>query len=123
MKQLKFSTALVAVLLCSNLLFAGKPKPETANDISSTMVEFVHKEVNLTPTQKEVLKKKANDYANKLMQARAMADTVASYIFMKTESEKYEAAMDSILTPDQKVVRVKKQKERLDFITNIGNKK
>jgi len=123
MKTPKIITAIFAGLLFSNLLFAGNPKTETSDDISNTMVEFVHNDVKLTPVQKQTLKKKAKEYADKLQQARAMDDKEASYAFMKTVSDTYEAAMDSILTPDQKVTKGKIRKERENATKNGGNKK
>jgi len=114
-------TAIIAVLMFSNLLFAGNPNTETSDDISNNMVEFVHNDVKLTPDQKGTLKKKAKEYADKLMQARAMSDKEASYVFMKTVSETYEAAMDSILTTDQKMLKDKKKNERIDEIVRNAN--
>lgn len=123
MKKLKLMTAIIAVLMFSNLLFAGNPNPETADDVSNNMVEFVHNDVTLTPAQKDVLKKKSKEYADKLMQARAMDDKEASYMFMKDVTENYKAALDSILTPDQKVLKDKKFKERIDKIIKDANSK
>jgi hypothetical protein len=123
MKTPKLIMALIAIFLFSNLLFAGNPNTETPDDISNNMVEFVHGDVTLTPTQKQTLKKKAKEYAEKLQQARAMDDKDASYAFMKTVSENYQAAMDSILTTDQKVAKDKKFKERIDKIIKDANSK
>jgi len=120
MKVPKLMTAIVAIFLFSNLLFAGNPKTETSDDISTKMMEFVHNDVKLTPNQKVTLKQKAKEYADKLIQARAMEDRKASYVFMKTVSDNYEAAMDSILTADQKVTKEKKKKERIDFFKKGG---
>jgi hypothetical protein len=121
MKTPKLITAIIAIFLFSNLLFAGNPNPETPDDISNNMVEFVHNDVKLTPAQKVTLKKKAKEYADKLVQARAMDDKDASYAFMKTVSENYQTAMDSILTPDQKVAKDKKFKDRIDEIVRNAN--
>ena len=120
MKTPKLTTAIIAIFLFSNLLFAANPKTETPDETSNNMVEFVHNDVKLTPAQKATLKKKAKEYADKLMQARVMDDKEASYALMKTVSDTYQAAMDSILTPDQKVLKDKKKKERMDEITNAG---
>ena len=123
MKKLKLMTAIIAVLMFSNLLFAGNPNTDTSDDISNNMVEFVHNDVKLTPDQKDVLKKKAKEYTDKLMQARAMDDKEASYIFMKDVTENYKAALDSILTPDQKVIKDKNFKEKIDKIIKDANSK
>src|ERR1035437_1840176 len=123
MKTPKLTTAIVAIFLLSNLLFAANPKTETSDDISNDMVEFVHNDVKLTPAQKNVLKKKAKEYADKLMQARAMDDKEASYVFMKDVTENYKAALDSILTPDQKVIKDKNFKEKIDKIIKDANSK
>ena len=120
MKNQKTTVLFVAMLFASNFLFAVNPKTETSDDISNSMVEFVHSDVKLTPDQKKVLKMKAKEYADKLMQARVMSDREASYVFMKTVSNNYEAVLDSVLTADQKVLKDKKKKERMDFITNGG---
>jgi ABC-type Fe3+-citrate transport system substrate-binding protein len=116
MKKLKLMTAIIAILLFSNVLFAGNPNTETSDDISNTMVESTHNDVTLTSSQKEILKKKANEYAVNLLQARAMSDKDESYVFMKTVTDNYQAALDSLLTPDQKVLKEKKIKERIDAL-------
>jgi ABC-type Fe3+-citrate transport system substrate-binding protein len=122
MKKLKLMTAIIAILLFSNVLFAGNPNTETSDDISNTMVESTHNDVTLTSSQKEILKKKANEYAVNLLQARAMSDKDESYVFMKTVTDNYQAALDSLLTPDQKVLKEKKIKERIDaLVANNGS--
>ena len=115
MKTPKLTTAIIAIFLFSNLLFAGNPNPETSDDISNKMVESTHNDVTLTPNQKEALKKKAKVYAEKLVEARAMSDKPASYVFMQTVTDNYLASLDSILTPEQKALKEQKHKERIDM--------
>jgi hypothetical protein len=122
MKTPKFMMAVIAILLFSNLLFAGNPNTETSDDISNKMVESTHNDVILTANQKEVLKKKAKMYADKLVEARAMSDKPASYAFMKQVTVDYQAALDSVLTDDQKVQKEKKYKERIDLLKTKSNK-
>ena len=115
-----FLAAFAMAMLFSNQLLAGDPKTETLEDISNNMVEFLHNDVKLTTIQKETVRKKAKEYAEKLLQARAMSDKEASYAFMKNVSDIYSASMDSILTPEQKAMKDIKMKDRMDFITNGG---
>lgn len=114
MKNQKTILLFVAMLFASRFLFAVNPNTETADEISNTMVENTHKDVKLTNEQKNELKMKAKDYAVKLQQARAMSDKTESFAFMKTVTADYQIALDSLLTPDQKVLKEKKNKERID---------
>jgi len=116
MKKQKLITALIAIFLFANLLFAQNPNTETADAISNKMVENTNNDVNLSANQKDTLKLKAKEYADNLIKARAMSNKDESYFFMKTVTKKYQAAIDSILTPDQKVQKEKKIKERIDAL-------
>ena len=114
MKKLKLILAVVAALLCLNLVFAGDPKVETADDIATKMVEFVGNDVKLTSEQKEMLKKNALNYATNQLQAQSMTNKDERYELMKTTTANYQAAIDSLLTTDQKIMKEKKQKGRLE---------
>jgi len=83
MKKLKLMTAIIAILVFSNLLFAVNPNTETADDISTAMVNNLNNDVTLTSVQKEAIKKKTDEYANNLIQARAMTNKDDSYVLMK----------------------------------------
>lgn len=72
MKKIKLFTIVVATFVCLNLVFAGDPKAETADEIATKMVEFVSSDVKLTSEQKEVLKKYAIKYANNQLKVQNM---------------------------------------------------
>jgi len=116
MKTSKLITALIVILLFSNFMFAGSPITESSEDISNKMVENTNNDVNLSANQRGTLKLNAKEYADKLIEARTMSDKEATFVFMKTVTDTYLAAIDSILTPDQKNQIEKKNKERIDLI-------
>jgi len=114
MKKLKLIAAVVTAFVCLNLVFAGDPKIETADDIATKMVEFVGNDVTLTTEQKEILKNKAVSYATNQLQAQNMTNKDERYELMKVATASYQAALDSLLTTDQKIMKEKKQKDRLE---------
>jgi ABC-type transporter MlaC component len=116
MKTLKLLMVFIAVIVFSTILFADNPTTETADDISNSMVENLNSQVSLTPDQKVILKKKANEYSVSLLQARTMSNKDSSYIFMRVVTNNYEAAIDSVLTTDQKALKEKIKKERIDAL-------
>jgi len=121
MKKFKLITAVIAILMFSNFILAVNPNPETADEISNTMVENLDKDVALTTVQKETIKKKAKDYAVSLLQARTMSDKIQSYAYMSNINNNYQSTLDSVLTFDQKAQKEKKFKERLETIVTKIN--
>jgi hypothetical protein len=121
MKKLKLITAIIAVFMFSNLMLADNPNIETADNVSNSMVDNLNADVKLTSDQKIAIKMKSTEYALKLFQARAMSNKDESYIFMKTVTENYEAAIDSTLSSDQKILKEKKKAERIQSMVVILN--
>ena len=122
MKTPKRIMAVIAIVLFSNLLFAGNPHSLTTDSITNSMVDYLHNDVKLSETQKTILKKVANEYATNLLKARTLNNS-ESYSLMKSATEKYQAVVDSVLTTDQKTQKEIKLKEKLDQITKSANSK
>ncbi|MEI7502817.1 MAG: hypothetical protein WCJ61_06000 [Paludibacter sp.] len=123
MKKLKLITAFMAVLLCSNLMFAAKPNALSVDSIINPMIDYLDNDVKLTNNQKVILKKNANDYALSLLTARGMNKSDDSYTSMKIATEKYNSVVDSILTSDQKTQKQLKNNDRNNEMNKNANQK
>ena len=124
MKKLKLITACMAVLLCSNLVFAAKPSTLSMDSIINPMINYLDNDVKLTNSQKVILIKSANNYALSLLTARGMNKSDDSYISMRVASEKYNAVVDSLLTSNQKIQKQLKNKDRdVEMNKNANSKK
>jgi len=123
MKTPKLILAVFALFLFANFSFGANPNTESSEVISDRMVEHTNKDVNLTYVQKETLKKKAKEYAEKLLQARSMSNKEESYVFMRTVTANYKAALDSILSSEQKIQKEKKRMDRIDAVVTKGKSK
>lgn len=112
------STALV-----QNSTSISLPTQQQLDEITTPMLNALDNDVTLTGAQKKSLKKKAEEYAANLVKARAMSNKEESYVFMKAVTDNYQAATDGNLTPDQKVKKEKKKKDRIDQIIKDANSK
>jgi len=84
------------------------------DEITTPILDALQTTVSLTSLQKETLKKKAEEYANKLLQAKAMSNKEDSYAFMHLVTESYQAEVEKTLTSEQKSMKEKKQKDQID---------
>ena len=110
-----------ALLLNSNV--TAQPTQQQLDEITIPILNALDNDVALTSAQKVSLKKKAKEYADKLIEARAMSNKEESYTFMKAVTDNYEAALDSVLTSDQKVQNENKKKERINLVFNTAKSK
>ena len=97
MKKVKLLTALIAVLLFSNLVFAGNPEI-----LASKMVEKLNNDVQLTDSQKVVLQLKAKEFAVKIRNANSQSNNADKSTSKKQANLEYKTSLDSVLTNDQK---------------------
>jgi len=91
-----------------------QPTQQQLDEITTPILNALDNDVTLTSTQKVSLKKKSEEYAAKLVKARTMSNKEDSYAFMKTVTDEYQAALDNLLTPDQKKSKEKKRTDRID---------
>jgi Spy/CpxP family protein refolding chaperone len=112
MKTPKLISALIAIFLFSNLLFAGNPVKGNPDNIASKMVEKLSKDVTLTDAQKTALQTKAKEFAAKRQQANALTNEADKLAIKKKASDEYKAAIDSICTPEQRAQITQKKEDR-----------
>lgn len=102
MKKLKFLVTVSAVLLFSNLLFAGNPKTSGSEDnLADLLIEKMGKDVILTDSQKLVVKAKLKTYIVKMQNAHALSNSDEKKSKKNQASLEYQSSLDSILTPSQ----------------------
>lgn len=113
MKTFKFMTAFIAILLFSNLLFAGNPK-DKEGDLADLLIIKMGKDVTLTDSQKVVVKEKLKKYIVKMQNAHALANNDNRVTTKKQATNDYQLSLDSILTSSQREQLKIKIKERED---------
>lgn len=118
MKTPKLIMALIAILLFTNLLFAGNPVKYNADYLANLMVEKLSRDIMLTDSQKTAILAKAKEYAEKRQNSDSQKNSVDEDETKKQASQQYKAALESILTSEQKAQLTTKQSERRDSISN-----
>ena len=121
MKTLKILAVSTMFFLSINSLSAQNPSSSSVDSISTPMVQYLDNDVNLTSQQKLSIRQGANEYALNLLNARNLSNAEESYNLMKSSTEKYQAIVESVLTNEQKSLRLQKQNERLIEINRIAN--
>ena len=121
MKTLKILAVSTMFFLCINSLSAQNPSSSSIDSISTPMVQYLDNDVNLTSQQNFTIRQGANEYALNLLNARNLSNAEESYNLMKSSTEKYQAIVESVLTNEQKSLRLQKQNERLIEINRIAN--
>jgi len=102
MKKIKFLVAVIAVLLFSNLLFAGNPKTSGSEyNLADLLIEKMGKDIILTDSQKLVVKAKLKTYIVKMKNAHALTNGDERLSKKEQASNEYQSSLDSILTPAQ----------------------
>ena len=115
MKTLKLTTAIIAIFLFSNLLFAGNPKTSGSEDnLADQLIEKMDKDVTLTNSQKVVLKQKLKKYILKMQNAHALKNNDEKLAQKKQASNEYQLSLDSVLSTTQREQLKIKIKERED---------
>ena len=113
MKKFKLITAVIAVLVYTNLLFAGNPKTSGSEDnLANLLIEKMGKDVVLTDSQKLVIKTKLKTYIIKMQNAHALTKNDERFSKKEQASNEYQSSLDSILTPTQSQQLQLKIKER-----------
>jgi len=107
-KKQKLITVLIAILVFTNLLFAGNPQ-----GIANKMVAKLSKDIELTDSQKVIIQAKAQAFAVTLQNTNTNASTD-----QKQVHQAYKATLDSVLTKEQKTQLVTKRNARRDAAIN-----
>ena len=115
MKKLKLMTAIIAILLVSNLAFAVKPLTGDVDEFARIKVKQLNNLITLTDSQKVIIEKKAREFGLKILNR----DSITYQLFSPQYKDEYKMAIDSILTSDQKALFAQKQLERKNAIKAI----
>lgn len=86
------------------------------DEITQPMIASLDKVASLTETQRLQVKKKTEEYAQKLVNARAMTDKAASYSYMQSATLAYEQSLQQILSAEQLTKKENRLKSRLTEI-------
>jgi len=114
MKKLKLMTALIAVLLFSDLVFAGNPE-----NLANKIMAKLGKDISLTDSQKVFIQAKLQTFVVTLQNSNSNVDANT-----KKAYHAYLATLDSILTTEQKTQLITKRNARRDAsINKIKSKK
>jgi len=120
MKTPKLMTAFIAILLFSNFLYAVKPLTGNVRDFENTKLMQLSLYVNLTDSQKVLVKAKANEYGMKILNK----DSITYEAVLPLAKQEYKIAIDGILTNEQKALIAKKQNDRQNAaISKYNNNK
>lgn len=113
MKTTKFISTVCLFVLCIGFMFAEKPtNKDKKTDLTTTMIASINADVVLTDSQKVVLSEYAKVYISKMEAAHSKTDNKEKMKSKETAFMEYESMVDSILTPNQREIRMDKIKQR-----------
>lgn len=112
MKGLKFIAAVTASILCFSFVQGTNPEKGKNDNLAGLVVEKLNKDVQLTDSQKIILKEKFKTFAVKVEDADKQSNEKVKFDIKKTASDEYEHALDSILNPKQKELMREKISQR-----------
>ncbi len=112
MKQLKFITALIAVLTVSNLSFSNNLNKSKNDDLTEMVIEKLNKDIQLTDSQIVEIKSIFNILIKEIESSDSIKDEGGRFTFKTKVIVKYEHSLDSILTPSQREKKKQKEDER-----------
>jgi len=113
MKTPRLITAVIAILLFSNLIFAGNPE-----NYATKKVVKLCKDIVLTDSQKVIIQAKAKVFASKMQSASLITNNIEKTSIQNQAVQGYKMALDSVLTTEQKTQLITKRNERRDIIMN-----
>ncbi|MBN2766192.1 MAG: hypothetical protein JXR27_07430 [Paludibacteraceae bacterium] len=113
MKTIKLSLTLVLFLLCTyNLVSQDKKNSSTKASLTEITIEKIDKDVQLTDSQKTVLKEWFDVRVKKSKEADKKSNEKEKFEFKKNAADEFYATLDSMLTPTQKEKFKQKQEYR-----------
>lgn len=102
MKKLKFIVAVVLAIVCMNFAGAVNPSKESNEKLANILVEKLNADVQLTDSQKIVLKVKVKEFITSMESVDAKGTPQEKITAKQIIADTYEASVDSILSVDQK---------------------
>lgn len=104
------------LLFTYSTVFSQKSSSADINSIATGIVERLNTVVVLTDNQKVVILEHAKTLAAKSQNTRSMTNTIAVLLQRKSDVQTYKAALDSILTYEQKEALILQQEERRETV-------
>jgi hypothetical protein len=83
-------------------MYAEKPLIENPENIATIMIEKLGYDVQLSDSQKMIIKLKAKEFVVKMKTGNSVSNEKDKFSYKKQASNQYHAALDSILTDNQK---------------------
>ncbi|MEA4935855.1 MAG: hypothetical protein VB102_04335 [Paludibacter sp.] len=121
MKTTKFIITVCVVFLCTVLLFAEEPTEKRNNtNLEDLIVLKLNDDVQLTDTQRIIIKKKAKAFVSKSKGVNLNTTSKENFEIKKHASDEYEILLDSILTEEQKGQRAIKIKQRAEKASKVN---
>jgi galactokinase len=113
MKTIKFYLTFISLLLCIfPLLSQDKKNQNPKVGLAEITIEKINKDVQLTDSQKTVLKENFNIRVKKIELASKKLNEKEKFDSKKNAADEFYATLDSILTPIQKEKFKQKQEDR-----------
>jgi len=123
MKTKKLSITVCTLILGVGLLFAEKPTDKGKNnDLTELMVEKLNDDVQLTDSQKTLIRNKAAMFVQNRQTANLKANKNEKFSDKKIAYQQYKMVLDSILTDNQKEQLTAKQNQRRETNRNKSSK-
>ena len=108
MKKTQCIIASCIILLFTNLLSARTPLSGNVDEFTKRKLMQLTRDIALTDGQKVLIGAKAKAFAVQIINK----DSVAYYAVFPQAAKAYQAALDSILTQEQKMQIIQRQAER-----------
>jgi len=119
MKTSKIMLAIVAIFLCTNLVFAENPEV-----LANKMVAKLAKDVTLTESQKIAIQAKAKELSVKLQNAESIKSSDEKQASLSLIFQGFKQNVDSLFTPEQrKQLQIKRNERRNAAHNKLKSKK
>lgn len=112
----KITGVLVFIFFTQVILLAQKTSTKNVDQIAAGIVEKLSKEVALTDSQKVVILEHAKAFALKSQNTKNLSNNEVTLMQRKSNVQEYKAAINEVLTNEQKEMLVKKHEERREAV-------
>ncbi len=102
MKRLKLMATIIVAFLCFNFVSGVNPVKGKNDNLSDLVIDKLNKDVQLTDSQKIILKEKFKAFVVKMEDADKKTNEKDKFETKRLASDEYEAILDSILNTQQK---------------------
>lgn len=112
----KITGVFIFLLLSQVTLYAQKTQADDAGRIAEGIVERLDKDVILTDSQKVVILEHAKVFAVKSQSTQNLTNNDATRMQRRNHVQEYKAAINEVLTNEQKEMLAKKREERREAV-------